>query len=101
MLRNQKQHGICEKKDIQEKDGYKFALLSDRELEWFDTHKCQTGKTQCANSRRLLVLFLFLFFFWHYAIYPLDMPFEEMLLKTRNACENTASDHPHSRVCNR
>ena len=41
------------------------------------------------------------FFFLNYAVYPLGMPFEEMLVKTRNACENTASDHPHSRVCNR
>ena len=71
-------NNMASAKKIQEKDSYKFAPLSDRELEWFDTHKCQTGKTQCANSRRL-----FFFFFWPYAIYPFAKPFEEVLVKTR------------------
>ena len=52
-------NNMASAKKIQEKDSYKFAPLSDRELEWFDTHKCQTGKTQCANSRRLFVFFFF------------------------------------------
>ena len=36
---------------LQDKDGYKFAPYSDGEQEVFDTHDCQTGRTQCANSQ--------------------------------------------------
>ena len=36
---------------LQDKDGYKFVPYSDGEQEVFDTHNCQTGRTQCANSQ--------------------------------------------------
>ena len=36
---------------LQDKDGYKFAPYSDGEQEVFDTHDCQTGRTQSANSQ--------------------------------------------------
>ena len=49
MYRNRKQHDICGK--LQDKDGYKFAPYSDGEQEVFDTHDCQTGRTQSANSQ--------------------------------------------------
>ena len=62
MLRNQKQHGICEKKDIQEKDGYKFALLSDRELEWFDT-SVKLEKLSAQTHDVSYFFFYFIFFF--------------------------------------
>ena len=36
---------------LQDKDGYKFAPYSDGEQEVFDTHDCQTGRTQSATSQ--------------------------------------------------
>ena len=36
---------------LQDKDGYKFAPYPHGEQEVFDTHNCQTGRTQCANSQ--------------------------------------------------